>query len=131
MIGFGVETRNIYFPIFTHGTAPHGRRRDENFSRTTPISVHRYPTTMTDPTRLVIGNLSFSTTDESLKAAFEAHGTVTDAKVIVDRYTHRSKGYGFVAFSTAEEASAAMTKMNGVEVDGRPVRVDHASSRQN
>ena len=84
---------------------------------------------MSDSTRLFIGNLAWSTTDDSLKQAFEAHGAVSDAKVITDRYTGRSRGFGFVTFSSPEEANSALNNMNGVEVDGRPVRVDRASSR--
>ncbi len=84
---------------------------------------------MADSTRLFIGNLAWSTTDESLREAFSAHGAVSDAKVITDRYTGRSRGFGFVTFQSPEQATSALNNMNGVEVDGRPVRVDRASSR--
>lgn len=84
---------------------------------------------MTSTTRLFIGNLSWTTTDDSLKEAFAAHGTVTDAKVIIDRYNNRSRGFGFVTYSAPEEADAALNQMNGVEIDGRAVRVDRASER--
>lgn len=56
-------------------------------------------------------------------------GVVSDAKVITDRYTGRSRGFGFVTFQTPEDADKALAQMNGVEVDGRNVRVDRASSR--
>lgn len=83
---------------------------------------------MTSTTRLFIGNLAWDTTDESLKLAFEAHGQVTYAKVVRDHFTSHSRGYGFVEFSSPEEADAALNKMNGVEIDGRAVRVDRAST---
>lgn len=84
-------------------------------------------------TRLFVGNLSWSTTDESLWEAFSqgAPETVVDAKVITDRYTGRSRGFGFVTFRDQDLASSALSKMNGVEVDGRAVRVDMASSNRN
>ncbi|KAK1861898.1 hypothetical protein I4F81_004476 [Pyropia yezoensis] len=87
-------------------------------------------------TRLFIGNLSWNTTDESLRTAFEdgvggGAGSVTDAKVITDRYTGRSRGFGFLTLATAELAEAAIARMNNADVDGRQVRVDVASSRQN
>ncbi|OSX74411.1 hypothetical protein BU14_0290s0019 [Porphyra umbilicalis] len=85
-------------------------------------------------TRLFIGNLSWNTNDESLRRAFEegvggGPGTVTDAKVIVDRYTGRSRGFGFVTFSSVQLAETAISRMNNADVDGRQVRVDVASTR--
>mmetsp|Transcript_6001 Transcript_6001/g.15942 ORF Transcript_6001/g.15942 Transcript_6001/m.15942 type:complete len:89 (-) Transcript_6001:818-1084(-) len=82
--------------------------------------------------RLFVGNLAWATTDESLKGAFaEAVGeeNVMDAKVIMDRYTGRSRGFGFVSLASQEAAQKAVEVMNGANVDGREVRVDHASSR--
>lgn len=72
----------------------------------------------------------FSTTDQSLHGAFDqgAPGSVVDAKVIMDRYTGRSRGFGFVTFSSTDAANNALQQMNGIEVDGRAVRVDMASS---
>ncbi len=81
-------------------------------------------------TKLFIGNLSFDTTDASLEEAFAEHGNVVSAKVITDRETGRSRGFGFVEFETAEEAAAAMKAMDGVEVDGRPVRVNEAQDKR-
>lgn len=78
--------------------------------------------------------LSWNTTDESMRMAFEdgagVPGSVLDSKVILDRETGRSRGFGFVTFSSPDLASAAIAKMNGMDVDGRQVRVDMASSRQ-
>lgn len=79
--------------------------------------------------RLFVGNLSWGTTDESLRAAFGSN--VQEAKVIIDRYSGRSRGFGFVTFGNAAQAADAKEKMNGVEVDGRAVRVDTASSTRN
>ncbi|KAK1857819.1 hypothetical protein I4F81_000433 [Pyropia yezoensis] len=93
------------------------------------------PPIMSDPgCRLFVGNLSWNTTDESMRMAFEdgagVPGSVLDSKVILDRETGRSRGFGFVTFSSPDLASAAIAKMNGMDVDGRQVRVDMASSRQ-
>ena len=79
--------------------------------------------------RLFVGNLAWGTTDQSLRDAFdEPSGSVVEAKVIYDRYTGRSRGFGFVTFSSSAVAQEAMGRMQGAEVDGRPVRVDIASS---
>ena len=69
--------------------------------------------------RLYIGNLSFGATTESLRAAFEAHGSVTDAHVIMDRDSGQSRGFGFVTMDTADSAAKAIKGMNGALVDGR------------
>mmetsp|Transcript_16822 Transcript_16822/g.34786 ORF Transcript_16822/g.34786 Transcript_16822/m.34786 type:complete len:92 (+) Transcript_16822:160-435(+) len=88
---------------------------------------------MAEGCRVFVGNLSWSTSDQSLWQAFEqvgGPGSVVDAKVIMDKYTGRSRGFGFVTFQTPDQANHAMGSMNGQDVDGRPVRVDLASSRQ-
>jgi len=76
--------------------------------------------------RLFVGNLSWDTTDESLRAAFAAAGTVESASVITDRMSGRSKGFGFVEMATDEEATKAIELLNGKNVDGRPVTVNEA-----
>lgn len=81
--------------------------------------------------RLFVGNLSWDTTDDSLRKAFEASYPVVDAKVILDRYSNRSRGFGFVTFEDAETASAAKEAMHNAEVDGRAIRVDLATSPRN
>ncbi|CDF40120.1 RNA binding protein-like protein, putative, partial [Chondrus crispus] len=79
--------------------------------------------------RLFVGNLSWGTNDQSLHEAFDkGSGTVVEAKVIIDRYSGRSRGFGFVTFNSADQAAEARDSMNGAEVDGRAVRVDVASS---
>lgn len=80
--------------------------------------------------KLFIGSLSFSTTDDSLKAAFEQAGTVVSASVIMDRATGRSKGFGFVEMETDEMAQAAIEMWNNKELDGRAIKVSEARPRE-
>ena len=78
---------------------------------------------------IFVGNLSFSTTDDSLRTLFEAHGEVSSAKVITSRDTGRSRGFGFVEMSDDGEGRAAVEALNGSDLDGRPLRVDKAQER--
>ena len=80
--------------------------------------------------KLFVGGLSWGTDDHGLRQAFEEHGEVVDAKVITDRDTGRSRGFGFVTFATDADAEAAMGEMNGTELDGRTLRVDVAHDRR-
>ncbi|MBD3278753.1 MAG: RNA-binding protein [Candidatus Aegiribacteria sp.] len=80
--------------------------------------------------KLFVGSLSWDTTDEGLEEAFAAHGSVTEAKVITDRNTGRSRGFGFVTFENEEDASTAMDAMNNTELDGRTIRVDYAHDKR-
>ena len=77
--------------------------------------------------KLFIGGLSFSTTDERLRELFAAAGTVESAAVVTDRDTGRSRGFGFVEMATVEEATEAVKKFNGQEVDGRTLKVELAN----
>jgi cold-inducible RNA-binding protein len=79
---------------------------------------------------LFVGGLSWGTTDDTLRAAFSEAGTVDSAKVITDRETGRSRGFGFVEMSSDEEAQKAIEMLNGKEIDGRQVRVDAAQDKQ-
>jgi cold-inducible RNA-binding protein len=79
--------------------------------------------------RLFVGNLSWNTDDQSLGTAFERFGTVTDAKVITDRDTGRSRGFGFITFEKGEDAQEAIKGMEGVDIDGRAIRVNEANER--
>ena len=79
--------------------------------------------------RLYIGNLSYSTTDEGLNTAFAEHGEVVSASVVMDRDTGRSRGFGFVEMASDEGADAAIEGLNGVEIDGRELRVEKAKPR--
>jgi len=80
--------------------------------------------------KLFVGNLSFETTENDLQDAFAAFGGVTEANLMVDRTTHRSRGFGFVTMSTPEEAQKAIDGMNGKEVGGRAVTVNIARPRE-
>ena len=77
-------------------------------------------------TKLFVGSLSYNTTDASLEEFFAAVGKVLSAKVIVDRDTNRSKGFGFVEMATEEEAQAAIAQLNGKDLDGRTIAVNEA-----
>ena len=79
--------------------------------------------------KLFVGSLSWNTDDHGLRAAFEPFGDVTDAKVITDRDTGRSRGFGFVTFADPASAKAALAEMNGAELDGRSLNVDVAAER--
>jgi len=76
--------------------------------------------------KLYVGNLPFSATDASVSEAFSAYGTVESSKVITDRDTGRSKGFGFVEMSTEQEAQLAISKMNGAQWEGRAMTVNEA-----
>lgn len=76
--------------------------------------------------KLYVGNLPFSATDQSLATMFAQAGTVESAKVITDRDTGRSKGFGFVEMSSDAEAQAGISKFNGADFEGRPLTVNEA-----
>ena len=76
--------------------------------------------------KLYVGNLPFSATDDSLREMFGQAGQVESARIITDRDTGRSKGFGFVEMSTEQEASEAIRKFNGAELDGRSLTVNEA-----
>ena len=80
-------------------------------------------------TNLYVGNLSYDTTEDGLRALFAEFGEVESARVITDRYSGRSKGFGFVEMSAAEDAQKAIEALNGKSVDGREIRVDKAKPR--
>ena len=82
-------------------------------------------------TKLFVGSLSYSVNDDQLQQAFAAVGTVVSAKVIIDRETGRSKGFGFVEMSTEEEAQAAVRELNGKDIEGRAVVVSEARPQEN
>ncbi len=76
--------------------------------------------------KLFVGSLPYSMTDEELSQLFADHGTVESAKIIMDRETNRSRGFGFVELSSQEEADAAIKALDKTEVDGRPIAVNIA-----
>lgn len=81
-------------------------------------------------TKLFVGNISFNTTENDLHDAFAAHGTVTEANLMVDRMSGRPRGFGFVTMSTPEEAQKAIQAMNGASLDGRNLTVNLARPRE-
>ena len=80
---------------------------------------------------LYVGNLSYDVNDSSLEQMFSPHGTVESAKVINDRETGRSKGFGFVEMGSDEEAQAAITALDGQDCGGRNLKVNEAKPRNN
>jgi RNA recognition motif-containing protein len=80
--------------------------------------------------KLYVGNLAYSVRDESLQQAFSQFGTVISAKVMMDRETGRSKGFGFVEMGTDSEAQAAINGMNGQALEGRAIVVNEARPRE-
>ena len=81
-------------------------------------------------TRLYVGNLSFNTTADGVRTAFQEFGTVSDVHLVSDRETGRSRGFAFVTMGTPEEATKAIEGMDGRTLDGRPLRVNEAEQRQ-
>src|SRR5512144_2130481 len=81
-------------------------------------------------TKLFVGNLSFNTTENDLQDAFAAHGTVTEANLMVDRMSGRPRGFGFVTMSTADEAQKAIDALNGKDLAGRAITVNVARPRE-
>lgn len=81
-------------------------------------------------TKLFVGSLSWGVTDDQLKDFFASAGTVVSAKVIVDRDTNRSKGFGFVEMSSDDEAKKAIDELNNKELDGRAINVSEARPRE-
>ena len=81
-------------------------------------------------TKLFVGNLSFNTTENDLQDAFAAHGTVTEANLMMDRSTGRPRGFAFVTMATPEEAQKAIAALNGAQLDGRSLTVNEARPRE-
>jgi len=80
--------------------------------------------------RLYVGNLAFTTTEDSLKQAFGECGEVSEVKLIMDRESGRSRGFAFVMMSTGEQAQQATERWHGAMLDGRPLRVNEAEDRK-
>jgi cold-inducible RNA-binding protein len=80
--------------------------------------------------KLYVGNLSFSTGDEELREAFAPHGNVQSASVVMDRDSGQSRGFGFVEFSSSDEANRAVEAMNGTNLGGRTLNVNIARPRE-
>ncbi len=80
--------------------------------------------------KLYVGNLSYDMQDRDLQELFAEYGTVTSAKIVTDRESGRSKGFGFVEMSTDAEAQAAITALNGQEINGRALTVNEARPKE-
>jgi cold-inducible RNA-binding protein len=80
-------------------------------------------------TRLYVGNLAFSTTDDTLRSLFSQSGTVVEVKIVTDRDTGQARGFAFVEMSSPAEAQAAMSACNGQALDGRTIKVSEAQER--
>jgi len=80
--------------------------------------------------KLFVGSLSWDTNDEGLRTAFSPHGEISEAIVISDRDSGRSRGFGFVTFEDDEAAEKAVAALNGTELDGRTIRVDVAQAKE-
>lgn len=81
-------------------------------------------------TKLYVGGLAYSVTDDQLKDFFASAGTVVSAQVIVDRDSNQSKGFGFVEMSSDDEAKKAIADLNGKEIDGRAIMVNEARPKE-
>jgi len=80
--------------------------------------------------KLYVGGLPYAATESQLTTLFAAHGTVESARVITDKFTGQSRGFGFVEMATPEEAKAAITALNGSQMDGRPLTVNEAKPQE-
>lgn len=76
--------------------------------------------------KLYVGNLPYSVTEQTLESTFAPHGTVESVKLITDRETGQSKGFAFIEMGSNSEANAAITALNGTNIDGRPIAVNEA-----
>lgn len=80
--------------------------------------------------RLYVGNLPFSASADTVRAAFSEVGEVTDVHIVMDRDTGRPRGFGFVTMASADQAAAAIERLNGADLEGRPLRVNEAEERK-
>lgn len=82
------------------------------------------------PTKLYVGNIPWSQTDEDVRALFQDHGTVVSAEVVLDRHTGRSRGFAFVVMGSEEECKRAIQALDHEEVGGRSIIVNHAHRKK-
>jgi len=101
------------------GTFPEGSASSGFFSRRGGVTVKIY-----------VGNLSYTTDNDGLRAAFEQFGAVNSAEVVFDRNTNRSRGFGFVEMPNDDEAKAAIDGLDSKDLDGRPIKVNEARPRR-
>ncbi len=81
-------------------------------------------------TKIYVGGLPYSTSESELNELFAPHGTVESVKVITDRFTGQSRGFGFVEMSTSDQANSAITALNGTQLDGRTLTVNEARPQE-
>ncbi|MFT4092691.1 MAG: RNA-binding protein [Niabella sp.] len=79
---------------------------------------------------IYVGNLSWNLKDQDLQDLFSSHGEVSSAKIVLDKFTNRSKGFGFVEMANDDEAQAAITALNGTEIDGRNIVVNESRPKE-
>jgi RNA recognition motif-containing protein len=79
---------------------------------------------------IYVGNLSYKMTDEDLGKLFSTYGTVSESKVVIDKATRRSKGFGFVEMPNQSEGDEAIRQLDGKEIDGRPIKVNVAKPKE-
>jgi cold-inducible RNA-binding protein len=79
--------------------------------------------------KLFVGGVSWNTTEDGLRQAFQPFGDLSEVKIITDRESGRSRGFGFVTFADAASADAAMAKLNGTELDGKTIKVNEAQDK--
>ena len=80
--------------------------------------------------KIYVGNMSYSTTEESLRSKFEEYGDVEEVNIVMDRYTGRPRGFGFVTMPNEEEAKSAIEGLNALELDGRSLKVNESRPRR-
>lgn len=80
--------------------------------------------------KIYVGNLPYETTNDDLRSAFEAHGSVESAEVVIDRFTNRSRGFGFVFMPDDAQGKVAVDAMNGAQLGGRTLKVDEARNNR-
>ncbi|MBI3014272.1 MAG: RNA-binding protein [Candidatus Tectomicrobia bacterium] len=80
--------------------------------------------------KIYVGGLPYSATEQQLNDLFATHGTVESARVVTDKFTGQSRGFGFVEMSTAQEAQTAIRELNGTQLDGRTLTVNEAKPQQ-
>jgi len=136
----GQRTRTVAIRRQSPGGPPASRQSDESVSRShhdreAPQEPRNPPyrrireSEQEMSNKLFVGGLSWDTDDTGLRDAFQPFGDVREAKVITDRDTGRSRGFGFVTYANDSEAGAAIEAMNGAMLDGRSLRVDSAQDR--
>ena len=79
--------------------------------------------------KLFVGGVSWNTTEDGLRQAFQPFGDLSEVKIITDRESGRSRGFGFVTFADGASADAAMSKLNGTELDGKTIKVNEAQDK--